>query len=176
MKFCTLCKAQKPISDFETQRRQCRECRRAYHKVKRADYYARTKTESLSKTKLWREQNVDRKRAYRKSEYAANKQAAQTSASEYRRNNPAKVNAWSRKHQLAKRKRTPNWLSADEFWMMEQAYELAALRTKLFGFVWHVDHVIPLQGELVSGLHTPYNLQVIPARDNQSKSNRFVVS
>jgi hypothetical protein len=96
--------------------------------------------------------------------------------SAYRKANPALGAAKAQKYHASKNNRTPNWLSVDELWMMEQAYELAALRTKLFGFVWHVDHVIPLQGELVSGFHTPYNLQVIPARDNQSKSNRFVVS
>jgi hypothetical protein len=71
---------------------------------------------------------------------------------------------------------TPKWLTQDDHWMIEQAYELAALRTKLFGFSWQVDHIVPLQGKLVSGLHTPYNLQVIPAKHNQSKSNQFTVS
>ena len=93
-----------------------------------------------------------------------------------RKANPAVGAARTQKYQASKNNRTPNWLGADELWRIEQAYELAALRTKLFGFAWQVDHVIPLQGSLVSGLHTPYNLQVIPARDNQSKSNRFTIS
>jgi hypothetical protein len=87
--------------------------------------------------------------------------------------NPAAVLANTVKRRLAKIHRTPSWLTADEHWMIEQAYELAALRTKLFGFSWHVDHVIPLQGKIVSGLHTPYNLQVIPGVDNVRKSNTF---
>ena len=84
--------------------------------------------------------------------------------------------ARTQKYYSSKNNRTPSWLGTEELWMIEQAYELAALRTKLFGFVWHVDHIIPLQGKLVSGLHTPYNLQVIPGRDNMSKSNRFTIS
>jgi hypothetical protein len=59
--------------------------------------------------------------------------------------------------------------------MMEQAYELAALRTRMFGFAWHVDHIIPLQGKIVSGLHTPYNLRVIPGVENVRKGAQYVV-
>jgi hypothetical protein len=87
--------------------------------------------------------------------------------------NPAIVLANTVKRRLAKLHRTPSWLTTEDHWMIEQAYELAALRAKLFGFSWHVDHVIPLQGKLVSGLHTPYNLQVIPGTENVRKSNTF---
>jgi hypothetical protein len=87
--------------------------------------------------------------------------------------NPAIVLANTVKRRLAKLHRTPSWLTTEDHWMIEQAYELAVLRAKLFGFSWHVDHVIPLQGKLVSGLHTPYNLQVIPGIENVRKSNTF---
>lgn len=76
------------------------------------------------------------------------------------------------KRKAAKLQRTPHWLTEDDHWMIEQAYELAALRTKMLGFSWHVDHKLPLQGKVVSGLHTPYNLQVIPAVENLRKGNR----
>jgi hypothetical protein len=91
---------------------------------------------------------------------------------EYQRNNLhiyAKIKA---KRKAAQLNRTPAWLTPDDNWMIEQAYELAAIRTKMFGFSWHVDHIIPLQGKTVSGLHVPTNLQVIPAVDNIRKGNR----
>ena len=102
--------------------------------------------------------------------------------------NPGKVKAYAKKtksinsgrtlahtvkRRLEKLHRTPKWLTLEDRWMIVQAYELAALRTKLFGFSWHVDHIIPLQGTIVSGFHTPYNLQVIPGSDNVRKSNKF---
>lgn len=94
----------------------------------------------------------------------------------WKKSNPHKVAAWQQKRHAAEMQRTPPWLTDDDFWMLEQAYELAALRTKMFGFAWHVDHVIPLQGRRVSGLHTPYNVQVIPAVENMRKLNKFEIA
>jgi hypothetical protein len=87
-------------------------------------------------------------------------------------NNKGRINAHTVKRRLAKINRTPAWLAPDDHWIIEQAYELAALRTKMFGFSWHVDHILPLQGKTVSGFHVPANLQVIPAVDNVRKGNR----
>lgn len=91
----------------------------------------------------------------------------------YKIRNPHKVLANTIKRRVSKIKRTPLWLTADDFWMIEQAYDIAALRTKMLGFSWHVDHIIPLQGKTVSGLHVPLNLQVIPWIDNVTKANKF---
>lgn len=92
----------------------------------------------------------------------------------YKKANPGKVLAHTAKRRAAKMQRTPAWLTDDDFWMMEQAYELAVLRTKMFGFSWHVDHIIPMQGKYISGLHVPYNLQVIPGAENISKANKYL--
>lgn len=92
----------------------------------------------------------------------------------YKQRNPGKVNADTIRRRTSKLQRTPAWLREDDYWMMEQAYELAALRTKLFNFDWHVDHVLPLQGKYVSGLHVPTNLQVVPWLDNVSKANKYL--
>jgi hypothetical protein len=109
---------------------------------------------------------------------AANPRHAGTTASKrkYKRDNPEKVRADCVYRRLSKIHRTPAWLTMDDFWLIEQAYEIAAARTKMLGFSWHVDHVIPLQGRLVSGLHVPTNLQVIPAVENIRKANRFVLA
>jgi len=121
----------------------------------------------------WREVNVvhdaARKQAYR----AANLEQVKLAYKRYYEANYPRMLAKRNKQHADKLQRTPSWLTADEHWMIEQAYELAAMRTARFGFPWHVDHVIPLRGKLASGFHTPYNLQVIPAVDNLRKSNRM---
>jgi hypothetical protein len=121
----------------------------------------------------YRKENRDRCRAIIVAWSARNPEKVKAYAKKTKSLNSGRTLAHTVKRRLAKINRTPKWLTPDDQWMIEQAYELAALRTKLFGFSWHVDHVLPLQGKLVSGLHTPYNLQVISGADNVRKSNKF---
>jgi hypothetical protein len=135
--------------------------------------YRASNTEKISQWhKDWRIKNAEydatRKAAYRTKNITKVKSAYKR----YYEENYPRMLAKNNKRHADKLKRTPAWLTLDDLWMIEQAYEIAAVRSRLFGFQWHVDHVLPLRGKLVSGLHTPYNLQVIPAVENLRKSNR----
>lgn len=88
----------------------------------------------------------------------------------WNKENSGKKNALTKKRRHTLSKAMPSWANS---FIIEEAYELAALRTKVFGFPWHVDHIIPLQGKLVCGLHVESNLQVIPGKLNLSKGNRY---
>jgi len=126
-------------------------------KAAKKKYAEKNKEICRSRVASWRENNKEKMVQLRKAWREANKHKSQ---------------AYVRKYQAAKRQRVPNWLTPDDNWMMEEAYELAIRRTKMFGFQWDVDHIIPLRGKTVSGLHTPLNLQVIPAVVNSSKGAR----
>ena len=91
----------------------------------------------------------------------------------WKKSNMAKVIANTTQRKKYIKQRTPKWLTEDDKWIIKEAYELSLLRKKMFGFDWHVDHIIPLRGKYVTGLHVPTNLQVIPGRENESKSNKF---
>lgn len=82
------------------------------------------------------------------------------------------------KRQMADAKRrairvnaTPNWADNDA---ILDIYQEAQRLTEETGIPHHVDHIIPLQGENVCGLHVENNLRVIPASKNLSKSNKML--
>lgn len=66
-------------------------------------------------------------------------------------------------------KATPVWADRKK---IKDVYTRCALETKETGIRHEVDHIIPLKGKLVSGLHVHWNLQVITAVDNRNKSNK----
>ena len=78
------------------------------------------------------------------------------------------------KRRASQLQRTPKWLNEIDFERIENEYRLAALLTKVTRSPWHVDHVIPLQGKFVSGLHVPSNLRVLQASENIAKANKFL--
>lgn len=166
MKTCTKCKIDKPFEFFgvhsgnkDGYQYQCRPCR----KESCADSFKRKskelKEQQKSRTNLWKQLNPEKVKAYRK---------------EYRSKNQSKFTALERKRYASKLQRTPKWLTEFDYLYMECLYQVAAMRTKESGQEWHVDHIVPLQGKTVSGLHVPSNLQVIPATENLRKKNTYV--
>jgi hypothetical protein len=93
----------------------------------------------------------------------------------YRQTNKGKINALVAARKQHIKQRTPSWVGKKEMWLIKEIYDLASLRTKMTGRQWHVDHIVPLQGKVVSGLHIPENMQVIPAIINIAKKNKFEI-
>ena len=73
----------------------------------------------------------------------------------------------------SKRQRTPPWLTREHRDQMRAIYAACREATKMTGIKHHVDHVVPLVGKTVSGLHVPWNMQIIPGSENCRKSNKW---
>ena len=69
---------------------------------------------------------------------------------------------------------TPKWLTAEDKMEIRLKYRLAIEMSRATGIRHAVDHVIPLQGETVCGLHVPWNMEVITQEENLKKYNRLV--
>jgi hypothetical protein len=68
---------------------------------------------------------------------------------------------------------TPSWADKAK---IESIYEEAAVLNKLNPEIkYEVDHIIPLKNNLVCGLHTHDNLQILLATDNRAKKNLFFI-
>jgi 5-methylcytosine-specific restriction endonuclease McrA len=91
----------------------------------------------------------------------------------WRVKNPGKSNAITAKRTASKLGATPAWLVAEDYERIAALYTEAARLTRETGVVHHVDHVIPLQGKRVSGLHVPWNLQILTAVENMKKGNKL---
>lgn len=150
----------------------CRPCILAYHKA-----YREANAEKIAAQKAeWKQANKEYVAAKDKAYAEANPEKRTQARKKWAAANPGKDTASKALNAQKRKKRIPTWLSEDDKWLVEQAYELAAIRSKIFGFKWHVDHVIPLNGKRVSGLHVPTNLQVVPWIENLKKHNKFEVT
>lgn len=87
----------------------------------------------------------------------------------YRRNKLMYVERCSRRR-AARIKACPVWANLAE---IRRIYQRAADMTRTTGIKHHVDHIVPLQGRSVCGLHVEQNLQVLPAKENLEKAFKF---
>lgn len=132
----------------------------------------------------WAEQNPERnaqiKAAWNKAHpqaqakrarawFLANREQANAASKKWMMENPGKVNARAARLRAERMQRTPAWADLGQ---IDQIY-IAARQMRESGQCVDVDHVVPLRGKRVSGLHVQNNLQILPTTINKSKSNHF---
>jgi 5-methylcytosine-specific restriction endonuclease McrA len=159
MKKCTECKIKKELSDFTSQKggkfglkSRCALCTNK----NRRQYYSK---------------NKEKERNSRKNRYKLNRDKELAYNQEYKKNNKGAVNAVAAKRRAKKLQATPKWLTEEQLDRIKQIYINA--QDLRWEDEMHVDHIIPLQGKNVSGLHVPWNLRIISAEENLRKGNKY---
>lgn len=88
-------------------------------------------------------------------------------------NNRGYVNANTASRRRHIKIATPKWLTAEHKAEIVATYNEAVRIGEETGIPHHVDHIVPIRGKNVSGLHVPWNLRVITAEENYKKLNKF---
>jgi len=186
MKKCTICKMGKCLSSFCKDKSRsdglsskCRDCAKAIKVARRQKDPAAFKKKQAAHQRQYRERLVGEKLlVYRKKDRErssayrqANREKVLTSQKEYYRRNTHKFRSHWAKRRASLREATPSWLTEEHHKQIQDIYQHARDCELVSGEKYHVDHIIPLQGENISGLHVPWNLQVLPADINIAKSN-----
>jgi len=143
---------------------ECKECNKKrsakWNKTNKEQYRANCKKHKIENPELYAE--------YKKKEYKKNIMRYNNYGKSYRKSSHGKATRESlgRERELRKRNATPKWLSKNHREEMKRIY-----LNRPEGY--HVDHIVPLKGKNVSGLHVPWNLQYLPIADNIRKRNKF---
>lgn len=117
--------------------------------------------------------NPERRRQYGDAFYRKHSSSVLARKRAYYRANPDKARVYVVLRRAAKLNCTPSWLTEAHLEEISRVYKKAASMRR-GGADVHVDHIVPLAGEFVCGLHVPWNLAIIPARDNQQKGNKLI--
>ena len=137
------------------------------------EWYERNKELTKERARAWAAANPDKKYQSHLKNRAKDLENHNARNRAWFANNKDKRASYQAKRKATILQRTPSW--DPHAHLIVAKYQLAAMLSQAPGIPHHVDHIIPLQGKKVSGLHTFANLRVIPGSDNVKKSNSYTI-
>jgi len=172
---CGKCNQTKALTEFKKSKScslgrsfTCLDCTKAYN----ITYRNKNRERLLQADRKRYAKNAEEMKAKAAEHKDRNKEYYLTYNRKYYRLNKQKFLLSNVKRRRGIEKATPDWLSQAQKDQIENKYWLAKDLTAVSGEVYHVDHIVPIQGKNVCGLHVPWNLQVLPADLNLQKGNR----
>lgn len=180
-KLCTKCKQHKSLDCFSKQKDKktgfksnCKDCTQSYNK--------NNKERIAIHDKIYYELNIDTILENKKQYYLENKEKIIENKCLYEKENSEKIKenkktyyhknkkdflSRNAKRRADKIQATPSWLTKEQLEEIKNIYKTCPKG-------YHVDHIIPLKGKTVCGLHVPWNLQHLPAKENLQKNNKII--
>lgn len=156
-------------------------------KAKQKKYLEDNPERAKENRKVWTENNIERVKEQNRVNSLKNRPKSNARRRYRRKHDPiykAKCDQWSKdnldrrrfsgaKRRASKLNATPSWLTENDWMEIRRYYKVASFLTEKTGVKYCVDHIHPLQGENVCGLHVPWNLQVLTDAENTSKGNKL---
>lgn len=184
MKRCSRCGIEKLTDQFylrstaaDRLRSECKSCSKseahAWHLTNRARDSARSlawRNANPERVAAWRAANPHKIRVINSRCHSKRREKDRANAKAWRAANPEKRRAGDRRRDTRLQRATPPWIDRKA---IDAVYREAARITAETGIMHHVDHVVPIAGKGVCGLHVPWNLEIVPAMENLSKNNHF---
>ena len=162
---CLKCKALNSAEYRTNNLQACREAVRVWHathkdsqRIKHREWKRKNRAKCTAATNAWKAKNFEKWQQINKN---------------WKLSNYAKVLADGAAYRAAKLQRTVAWADAKK---IKAIYAKAIAKTKKTGIPHHVDHIVPIKGKLVSGLHVENNLQILKAYDNLSKGVTYEIA
>ena len=168
-KRCSVCREYKPLDQFSKSKAEkdghtyrCKECNKAYT--------AEWRRQNPNAFKAWREDHLNERSAYYSKWLEANKDRRSKYNSKWLKENRDSAAARCATRVAIKLCAKPKWADDEK---IKSIYRRSAELTRETGVQHQVDHIYPLQGKRVCGLHCESNLQILTREQNISKLNRM---
>lgn len=124
------------------------------------DYAAENRVAARERARDWAQNNPEQKKA---------------SDKRWKVNNPAHYTSLKAKYRATRRMACPPWVDEAHMARIHEIYRLRREITEQTGVPHEVDHIVPLQGKTVCGLHVWWNLRVIPREENNRRPRIWAV-
>lgn len=183
-KRCNDCATEKPLSEFYKNKaskdgvtNKCKSCSKEYSKAYKENNKASVEQYSLQYRKGYYKKNRQNKllwqKEYRQKNLDARQEYDRTHSKIYYENNKASALEKSSRRRAKKILATPCWADEEHKKRLLSIYKTCRNVSRRTGKTHHVDHIVPLKGENVCGLHVWWNLRIVPAKMNLSKGNKL---